>query len=134
MNIYVAEIYSVGVKGSEELLSLPAGSETELEIFFLDEQGRPFASKLEGVDLEVLVSHPRVAKAETSSMNSLLKVVAVSPGKANIIVRVRVGSHQSGYVIEDVLRVEVETLIMPAAPVHATKGAIVNYMRTGNKI
>jgi hypothetical protein len=119
LNILVADIYSLAARHMYEAVSLPLGASTQIPIKFYNEYGHLFASNIEGVHVELELSHPGVVSAELDTKyNSTLTLEARRTGDCNIIVYL-----SENKAIFDVIRVRVATLVHPSSPVNLHVGA-----------
>jgi len=72
LNILITDIYTLAAHTFHEALSLPLGSSIKLPIKFYNEHAHLFANNIEGVQVGIELSHPRVVTAELDEYNSTL--------------------------------------------------------------
>lgn len=63
LNVVITDIYSIASMSAYEALSLPLGSSIKLPINFQNDNAHLFADRIEGVNLMIELSHPRVVTA-----------------------------------------------------------------------
>lgn len=85
LSIYVTEFYSIFIDRSFVLLDIDVGQEQDLKVILQHEFGLLFASKLSGLKLKVVSSHPMIASAFLIEHNNLIRIKAFTTGKAMII-------------------------------------------------
>ena len=63
LNILITDIYTLAVLNYNEALNLPLGSSVKIPIKFYNEHAHLFANNVEGVQVGIELSHPRVVSA-----------------------------------------------------------------------
>lgn len=121
LNIMINQIYSLSIEKPYTALNLPMGSETNLKVTFQEENARSFAEKIEGVELFIENSHPHIVQATLDYYNSTLNLNALGIGEANIKVFTKDN-------IFDVLRVRVQSSVLPHSPVQLHLGGTVQFV------
>ena len=122
VNILVTNIHSLVVEDSYKTLNMPLGSELSLTVSFQDEHARSFAKRIEGVDLGVAASHPRVIQANLHDYNQTISLKATGSGESNLVLYLE----QRPYVL-DVIRVKVLSRVWPPSPVYLHLGGEVEF-------
>ena len=122
LNIFITDIYSLAAQNFYEALSLPIGSSMELPIKFQNEHGHLFARDIQGIDVGLKLSNPRIVEAQLDPLNQTINLRSVSAGECNIVI----------YLLEDptiydVFRVRVATLIQPSSPAQLHVGSRVHF-------
>ena len=121
LNIMISQVYSLSIEKPYEALNLPMGSETNLKVTLQEENARSFADKIEGVDLFIENSHPHIVEATLDKYNSTLSLNALGIGEANV----RIFTKDN---IFDVIRVKVQSSILPPSPVQLHVGGEVHFI------
>ena len=63
LNILITDIYSLAAQNFYEALSLPIGSSMDIPIKFQNEHGHLFARDIQGIELGLKLSNPRIVEA-----------------------------------------------------------------------
>lgn len=85
LSVYVTDFYSIFIDRSFVLLDIDVGQEQDLKVILQHEFGLLFATKLSGLKLKVVSSHPMIASAYLIEHNNLIRIKAFATGKAMII-------------------------------------------------
>lgn len=72
LNILITDIYTLSAQTFKEALNLPLGSSIKLPIKFYNEHAHLFANNIEGVQVGIELSHPRVVSVSLDQFNSTL--------------------------------------------------------------
>lgn len=122
LNVVITDIYSIASMSAYEALSLPLGSQIKLPINFQNDNAHLFADRIEGVNLMVELSHPRVVTAQLDNYNQTLTLISQGSGECNVILYLE--NHPE---IFDVIRVRVSTIVEPLSPVDLHVGGEVKF-------
>jgi hypothetical protein len=122
LNILITDIYTLAAHNFNEALSLPLGSSVNIPLKFYNEHAHLFANNIEGVQVAVQLSHPRVVSASLDRYNSTLSLQAEGSGDCNVVLYL-----VSNPSIFDVLRVRVATIVQPGSPVFVHVGGEVQF-------
>ena len=63
LNVLITDIYTLTCKDVYQTLSFPLGSSMNIPIKFQNEHGHLFANNIEGIEVGIELSHPRVVTA-----------------------------------------------------------------------
>ena len=85
---------------------------------YQNEPGHLFASNIEGLEVGVELSHPRVVSVQLDDKNQSLLLKAEGSGESNVVVYLVKQPH-----IYDVFRVRVSSVVKPPSPVQVHVGA-----------
>jgi hypothetical protein len=94
-------------------MNLPLGSKMLIPVKYQNENAHLFAKNIEGINLGIELSHPRVVTASLDDFNQTLILKASGSGDCNVIVYLL--SNPS--LIYDVFRVKVTSIVKPPSPV-----------------
>ena len=122
LNVLITDIYSLSAQNFYEALSLPLGSNLDIPIKFQNEKAHLFANEIEGIQVGVELSHPRVVTADLGNYNSSLILQSQGTGECNV--KIYLIKNPS---IFDVFKVRVATLVQPSSPVHLHVGSDVSF-------
>jgi hypothetical protein len=122
LNILITDIYSLAAQNFYEALSLPIGSSIGMPIKFQNEHGHLFARDVQGIQVGIKLSNPRIVEAQLDNLNQTISLRSVNPGECNVII----------YLLEDpaiydVFRVRVATMIQPSSQVLLHVGSQVKF-------
>eukprot|EP00340_Litonotus_pictus_P000600 CAMPEP_0170519298 /NCGR_PEP_ID=MMETSP0209-20121228/4771_1 /TAXON_ID=665100 ORGANISM="Litonotus pictus, Strain P1" /NCGR_SAMPLE_ID=MMETSP0209 /ASSEMBLY_ACC=CAM_ASM_000301 /LENGTH=1951 /DNA_ID=CAMNT_0010805157 /DNA_START=464 /DNA_END=6319 /DNA_ORIENTATION=+ len=85
LNIFVTNYHSIFAQRSYEIVLMEAGKVRELSLNVQHESGLLFAEGYENLDIVVVESNPKVAKAEIFNNYTHIRVSAYKPGETYII-------------------------------------------------
>lgn len=122
LNIFITDIYTLAAHNFNEALSLPLGASVKIPLKFYNEHAHLFASNIEGVQVGIELSHPRVVSATLDEFNSTLTLQSEGSGECNVVLYLL-----NNPAIFDVLRVKVATLVQPSSPVFVHLGGDVAF-------
>ena len=110
---------------------MPIGSQSEkiIPINFMNEHAHLFAKNLEGIELEIELSHPQVISASIDQYSENIILRPKSAGECNILVRLK-----SDPKIYDMFKIKVDRLVEPSSPAYLHVGSDVNFIIPSNKI
>ena len=83
--VYVSDYRAIFVEKSHDLIDLQMNQEIQLKINIQHDNGYSFANELEGMQLRIIESHPRVATATLIQSNSIVVIKTEKIGSTNII-------------------------------------------------
>ena len=122
LNVLIADVYTVATMRAYDALSLPLGSSLTLPIHLQNEHAHRFAENIEGLEVGILQSHPRVVSVQLDYYNQTMTLVSLGSGDCNIVL----------YLVErqyifDVIRVRVSSIVKPSSPVFLHVGGEVDF-------
>jgi hypothetical protein len=117
LNVLITDIFTLATKDVYQTLSFPLGSSMNIPIKFQNEHGHQFANNIEGIELGIELSHPKVVSARLDQYNSTIIMNAEGSGECNVLVYL-IKNPQ----IYDVFRVRVSSVVKPYSPVHVHVG------------
>lgn len=95
----------------------------------MNEHAHLFAKGLEGLELELELSHPQVVSAEVDRFSQQITLRPLSPGECNIVVRLKNDPKTF-----DVYKIMIDRLVEPSAPAYLHIGSDVNFIIPKNKV
>ena len=122
LNVLITDIYSIAAKDVYQTLSFPLGSQMNIQIKFQNEHGHQFANNIEGVEVGIELSHPRVVSASLDYFNQSISMKAEGSGECNVLVYLVKHPH-----IYDIFRVRVSSVVMPYSPVQVHVGGQIKF-------
>lgn len=69
LNVFITDIYGLAAKDAYQALSFPLGSQMVIPIKFQNEHAHSFANNIDGIEVGIYLSHPRVVTAELGPFN-----------------------------------------------------------------
>lgn len=63
LNLLITDIFTIATKDVYQTLSFPLGSQMNIAIKFQNEHGHQFANNIEGIEVGIELSHPKVLTA-----------------------------------------------------------------------
>ena len=63
LNVLITDIYNLAAKDAYQGLSFPLGSKMSIPLKFQNEHAHSFANNIEGIEVGIELSHPRVVSA-----------------------------------------------------------------------
>ena len=69
LNVLITDIYNLAAKDAYQTLSFPLGSAMNIPVKFQNEHGHQFANNIEGIEVAVELSHPRVVSVQLDEFN-----------------------------------------------------------------
>ena len=105
-----------------DALTLPLGASVTLPIHFQNEHALRFAINIEGLEVGVLRSHPRVVSVQLDHYNQTMTLESLGSGDCNIVLFLGERQH-----IFDVIRVKVASVVRPQSPVLLHVGGEVDF-------
>jgi hypothetical protein len=63
LNVLITDIYNMAAKDAYQALSFPLGSSMVIPVKFQNEHAHTFAKNIEGIEVGIELSHPRVVSA-----------------------------------------------------------------------
>lgn len=112
LNVLITDIFTITCKSVYQTLSFPLGSSMSISIKFQNEHGHTFANNIEGIELGIELSHPKVVSATLNDKNSTIALKAEGSGECNIVVYLLKQPH-----IYDIFKVRVSSVVKPISPV-----------------
>jgi hypothetical protein len=122
LNVLITDIFTLATKDVYQTLSFPLGSQMNIPIKFQNEHGHQFANNIEGIDVGIELSHPRVVSAQLDYFNSTISLKAEGSGECNIVVYL-----SKNPLIFDIFKVRVSSVVKPFSPVNVHVGGIVKF-------
>jgi hypothetical protein len=122
LNVLIADIFTIATKDVYQTLNFPLGSRMAIPIKFQNDHGHQFANNIEGVEVGIELSHPRVLSAKLDQYNSSIEMVAEGSGECNVVVYLVKAPH-----IFDTFKVRVSSVVKPSSPVHVHVGGEVQF-------
>ena len=86
LNVLITDIYTLASKDVYQTLSFPLGSSLSIPLKFQNEHGHLFAHSLEGIEVGLELSHPRVVSAQLDALNQTMMLRAEGSGECNVVV------------------------------------------------
>jgi hypothetical protein len=83
-----------------------------IPIKFQNEHGHQFANNIEGIEVGIELSHPRVVTASLDLYNSTINIKAEGSGECNVVIYLVKNPN-----IYDVFKVRVSSVVKPYSPV-----------------
>ena len=83
-----------------------------IPIKFQNEHGHQFANNIEGIEVGIELSHPRVVTASLDHYNSTINIKAEGTGECNVLIFLVKNPN-----IYDVFKVKVSSVVKPYSPV-----------------
>ena len=108
LNVLIADIYTLATMDAYDALNLPLGSAITLPIHLQNEHALMFANNIEGLQVGILQSHPRVVSVQLDHYNQTITLESLGTGDCNIVLFLEDRQH-----IFDVIRVKVSTMVKP---------------------
>ena len=93
-----------------------------IPIKFQNEHGHLFANNIEGIEIGIELSHPRVVTASLDDLNSTIILKAEGSGESNVVLYLL--KNPSVY---DVFRVRVSSVVKPPSPVQVHVGGEIKF-------
>lgn len=84
LNLLITDIFNLAAKDVYQTLNFPLGSQMNIPIKFQNEHGHQFANNIEGIEVGVELSHPRVLSTTLNEFNSSLELKAEGSGECNV--------------------------------------------------
>jgi hypothetical protein len=122
LNVLITDIYNLAAKDVYQTLSFPLGSSMQVPIKFQNEHGHQFANNIEGIEVAVELSHPRVVSVQLDEFNQTLQMKAEGTGECNVKVYLVKYPH-----VYDIFRVRVQSIVKPYSPVNVHVGASIKF-------
>jgi len=122
LNVLIQDVYTIASMHTYDALNLPLGSSLTLPIHFQDEHGHRFAEQIEGMNVEFVLSHPRVVAVDLDPLKQTITLTSQGSGDCNIVVYMAGRPH-----IFDVIRVRVCSIVKPISPVYLHLGGEVEF-------
>jgi hypothetical protein len=94
----------------------------QIPIKFQNDHAHSFAKNIEGIEVGIELSHPRVVSASLDQYNSTITMRAEGSGESNVVVYLVKHPH-----IFDVYRVRVSSVVKPYSPVYLHVGGQVSF-------
>ena len=69
LNVLITDIYNLASKDAYQALSFPLGSKMSIPLKFQNEHAHSFANNIEGIEVGIELSHPRVVSAQLDQFN-----------------------------------------------------------------
>lgn len=131
LNIMVTDIFALSLEHFHDSINVPIGSSSEkiIPINYMNEHAHLFAKNLEGIELEIELSHPQVVTAKVDKFSEKIILKPKSPGECNVLVKLKNDPRTF-----DVFKIMVDRLVEPSAPVHLHIGSEVNFVIPKNKV
>jgi hypothetical protein len=63
LNLLITDIFTLTTKDAYQTLSFPLGSQMQIPIKLQNEHGHQFANNIEGIEIGIELSHPKVISA-----------------------------------------------------------------------
>ena len=108
LNVLITDIYTIATMKAYDALNLPLGSSITLPIDFQNEHALMFANNIEGLEIGVLQSHPRVVSVNLDYYNQTMTLESLGTGDCNIVLYFQDRQH-----VFDVIRVKVSSVVRP---------------------
>jgi hypothetical protein len=127
----VTDIVALSLEHFQDSINVPIGTSSEkvIPINFMNEHAHLFAKNLEGIELEIELSHPHVISAKIDQYSENISLRPESAGECNILVRLK-----SDPRIFDMFKIKVDRLVEPSSPAYLHVGSEVNFIIPSSKI
>ena len=122
LNVLITDIYTMATMKAYDALNLPLGSSITLPIHSQNEHALKFADNIEGLELGVLQSHPRVVSVQLDYYNQTVTLESLGTGDCNVVLYSIDRQH-----IFDVIRVKVSSVVKPQSPVFLHIGGDIDF-------
>jgi hypothetical protein len=122
LNVLIADVYTIATMRTYDALSLPLGSSLTLPIHLQNEHAHMFAENIEGLEVGILQSHPRVVSVQLDHYNQTMTLVSLGSGDCNVVLYLVDRQY-----IFDVIRVRVSSIVKPLSPVFLHVGGEVAF-------
>lgn len=117
LNVLITDIYNLACKDAYQALSFPLGSSMTIPIKFQNDHAHTFAKNIEGIEVGIELSHPRVVSATLDQYNQTIIMRAEGSGECNLVIYLVKQPH-----IYDIYRVRVSSVVKPYSPVNLHVG------------
>lgn len=130
LNVMVTEIFALSLEHFQDQINVPIGQHSEIviPINYMNEHAHLFAKNLEGVELDVELSHPQVVSAEVDYYSEKITLRPKRDGECIIVVRLRKDPE-----IFDMFKIVVDRLVEPSSTAYLHLGAEVDFIVPQNK-
>ena len=122
LNLLITDIFTITTKDVYQTLSFPLGSQMNIPIKFQNEHGHQFANNIEGIEVGIELSHPKVISARLDQFNQTIIMSAEGSGECNVMIYL-IKTPQ----IYDIFRVRVSSVVKPFSPVHVHVGGNIQF-------
>ena len=85
LNVLISDVYTIATMKTYDALSLPLDSSLTLPIHLQNEHAHMFAENIEGLEIGILQSHPRVVSVQLDYYNQTMTLVSQAPGDCNVV-------------------------------------------------
>jgi hypothetical protein len=90
----------------------------QIPLSFQNENAHVFAKNIEGIRINIKLSHPRVVKAQLDEFNQTLSLTSLNSGECNVLIYL-----EDDPTIYDIFKIRVSTMIQPSQPVFVHIGS-----------
>ncbi len=122
LNVLITDIFTVTSKDVYQTLNFPLGSSMQIPLKFQNEHGHSFANNIEGIEVGIELSHPRVLSASLKEFNSSIILKAEGSGECNVVVYLLKQPQ-----IYDIFKVRVQSVVKPHSPVNVHVGGEISF-------